>query len=572
MQISRAGRRTVRRLWIASVTSLGALALAPAAVHAEGAAVAWGENIHGALGVLFRDTREESPVGVEGLSNIVQVAAGKGFSLALLGDGTVASWGGNKAGQLGDGVKGIANWETGRSHVAVVGLGGVVAVAAANSHALALLGDGTVAAWGNNEYGQMGNGLGGFESRTGENQTLPKTVAGLQNVIAIAAGGGSDYAVLANHTVMAWGNDDRGQLGVRPSGPAAEYTCETEGGREACVKRPSPVVMADGQPLGHVVAVAAGQEAAYALLEDGHVMAWGANDKGQLGDGGETAHSKDVAPGEVMVAPGQPLHGVAAIAAGFNHALALDGTGAVWGWGDNEKGGLGARGPERCGNTPCDALATPIKALEGMRVSAIAAGVQYSLALSQGSVYALGNGAQGELGNGSSSSQRIASPVGGIGPVSAIAAGSTHVLALLGGGVAAPAPLMSGQGLAGSLSVSWTFPGAERELYHRFEAAPQEGEEETTREGREDPSEGGEAEGGREKSESVKLTGSTAGVLIDELHEQPLEVTPYEVKIRAAQKNRTIILTPLSAGSQESLGADVPAGKLPRARAPKRRR
>ena len=124
---------------------------------------------------------------MEGLTNIRSVAAAESFSLALLSDGTVASWGGNVYGQLGNnGYK--ANWELGKSHVQVSGLSGVKAIAAANTHALALLSDGTVRTWGSNQYGQLGNGKGGFEAATGQNQRVPKTVEGLTHVTAIAAG------------------------------------------------------------------------------------------------------------------------------------------------------------------------------------------------------------------------------------------------------------------------------------------------------------------------------------------------------------------------------------------------
>src|SRR5689334_16772264 len=83
-----------------------------------GEAVAWGENWHGQLGASFRDPHEESPIPVEGLSGISSVAAATSFDLALLDDGTVAAWGGDLYGQLGDGGR-KANWELGKSHVAV---------------------------------------------------------------------------------------------------------------------------------------------------------------------------------------------------------------------------------------------------------------------------------------------------------------------------------------------------------------------------------------------------------------------------------------------------------------------
>ena len=228
-------------------------------------------------------------------------------------------------------------------------------IAAAGEHALALRGDGTVLAWGNNQYGQLGNGRGGFESATGEDQRVPRLVAGLSGVRAIASGGGSNFALLANGTVMAWGSNTKGQLGIEwpetcqrhKTAACAQYECSTETGEELCSTRPQLVMTAAKKPLSEVVAVAAGEEAGYALLRSGKVLSWGTDIKGQLGQAGlETGpHSKFVPPGYVMKSATQPLEGVVELAAGYNHVLARLAGGAVFGWGDNERGELGATTP-----------------------------------------------------------------------------------------------------------------------------------------------------------------------------------------------------------------------------------
>src|SRR5206468_2309569 len=95
---------------------------------------------------------KDLPVPVSGLSNVVAISAGNDHSLALLGDGTVMAWGLNNDGQLGDGTT-----TNRRVPVAVSELSGVVAISGGGFHSMALLGDGTVKAWGDNGSGQVGD-------------------------------------------------------------------------------------------------------------------------------------------------------------------------------------------------------------------------------------------------------------------------------------------------------------------------------------------------------------------------------------------------------------------------------
>jgi alpha-tubulin suppressor-like RCC1 family protein len=179
---------------------------------------AWGANWYGELGDnTINDS--SSPVQVAGpggvgvLDNVVAVAAGYEHSLALLSDGTVRAWGWNGYGQLGDNT-----FNASSSPVKVVGPGGVgfldnvVAVAAGNSYSLALLSDGTVRAWGNNESGKLGD-------NTINSSSSPVQVAGpggvgvLDNVVAVSAGSAHSLALLSDGTVRAWGYNGNGELG-----------------------------------------------------------------------------------------------------------------------------------------------------------------------------------------------------------------------------------------------------------------------------------------------------------------------------------------------------------------------
>lgn len=132
-----------------------------AATRDDGMLVVWGENKSGQLGNGKVSLESPTPTLVPGLTNVKAVAIGSisslgGHMLALLGDGTVMAWGANGHGQLGDGT----TTNSANPH-RVLGLANVVAVAAGISHSLALLSDGRLMGWGSNLYGELGLGSAG---------------------------------------------------------------------------------------------------------------------------------------------------------------------------------------------------------------------------------------------------------------------------------------------------------------------------------------------------------------------------------------------------------------------------
>lgn len=395
-----------------------------------GAAVAWGQNQYGGDGQIYRDSREENPVGIEGISNITEVADADSVTLALLSSGEVIAWGSNGHGQLGDdGFK--SNWELGQNHVVVKEFAGgqlvpmteVEQLAAANEHALALLPNGSVDAWGANAFGQLGNGRGGTLSVA----RMPTRVTGVAGAHAIAAGGGSDYAIVGEqHELEAWGSNTAGQLSAE-GWPAAcdnrgecirleafPELCDTEVGFEQCEKAPTYVVMPEnGTPhrLEHVQQVLAGAESAYALLEDGEILSWGSNHAGQLGQPGVPAGARAefIAPAPVMRAnrkTGKPeaLTEVVEASAGASHVLVRLRNHEVLGWGADGQRQLGTGKPETCSRESeieCFMLARRIEGLSaGGNVESIAAGGGYSLVALGHEAYAFGNNDEGELGQG----------------------------------------------------------------------------------------------------------------------------------------------------------------------------
>lgn len=271
-----------------------------ASVDLHGNVWTWGANERGQLG---NNTYTDSsvPSQVVGLSPAKAMAAGSDFTLALLQDGTVEAWGGNEFGQLGDGT-GID------SPVAleVEGLSGVKQICAGWGHALALKEDGTVWAWGDNSAGQLGTG---FPEESG---LFPVLVAGLQDIVSVAAGAYHSIAVRGDGTVFTWGDNSSGQLGR--SGVASD----------------TPVAIPS---LGGIKKAGAGDFHTFAISNDSQVYGWGANYDRQLGDGSTLNRFSPVH----LTA----LAGAADICGGPTSSVALKVDGTMLSWGSSDHGELG---------------------------------------------------------------------------------------------------------------------------------------------------------------------------------------------------------------------------------------
>ena|GEM_PF-5122727 len=232
------------------------------AVLVDGTVYAWGNNLNGQLGNGSSGSSTNwTPAPVSGLDHVVAVAAGATHSLALRGDGTVYSWGGNTLGQLGTGPGGISTVPTPVSMPCHVS-----AIAAGSDHSLALCTTGSVYAWGNNGSWQLG-------SQTPSIRWTPVSVANLSTtVVAIAAGSGHSMVLYSTGTVAAWGSNGRGQLGDGSGSPQQDH----------------PVVSVSVTPnpsLANVGAIAAGSLFSLASSWDGPSFAWGEDNFGQLGIG-----------------------------------------------------------------------------------------------------------------------------------------------------------------------------------------------------------------------------------------------------------------------------------------------
>ena len=161
----------------------------------------WGRNQDGQVGNGDNTTDARTPQPVSGLSGVAALAAGGYHSCALMPDATARCWGRNTRGQLGDGSS--LQWSS--TPVPVSGLATAVAISGGFYHTCALLQDGTVQCWGDNDSGQIGNTLA--------YSSVPMTVAGISNAVGVSAGAYHTCALLADGTARCWGRNSNGQLG-----------------------------------------------------------------------------------------------------------------------------------------------------------------------------------------------------------------------------------------------------------------------------------------------------------------------------------------------------------------------
>jgi alpha-tubulin suppressor-like RCC1 family protein len=278
------------------------------ALMRDGSVKCWGLGESGQRGDRSFTTFGFTPGDVTGLTGASQVAAGYGHACALIVDGSIKCWGENREGQLGNGATadpGVAE------PVAVTGVTGALAIATGAYHTCAILSDRTVACWGRNDQGQLGDGTLTTSS------TPVQVVTGfgpLGGAAALAAGGAHTCVVLVDGNVKCWGENGNGQLGD---------------GSKLSKRHPIQVNGING-----AVAVSAGWQHTCAVLTDGTAACWGSNAFGQLGDGTTTD-----APTPVRV---RGLSDVRAISAGWwQHSCAVGGDGAAQCWGLNQWGQLG---------------------------------------------------------------------------------------------------------------------------------------------------------------------------------------------------------------------------------------
>ena len=342
----------------------------------------WGDSSEGQLGIGARSARSV-PVDVVGLQDgLAAVSAGYRFTCAVMIDGGARCWGMNDSGQLGDGTTTLRTTPVDVTEIP----GGVATISAGNNHACAVTTGGGVKCWGENDYGQLGNG-------TTVNSVTPVDVTGLASgVSSVSAGSKHTCAVMIEGGARCWGDNAVGQLGDGTN-----------------LDRTTPVTVVDLP--GGIFAVSAGNHTC-AVTMVGGVKCWGGGITDQLqnpvltlGDGTTTMSNTPLD----VTGLNEPVFDVSV---GSAHSCALTVTRKLHCWGRGRSGQLGdykrTDSPE-----PVDVYAPSSSFV------AVSSGTQVTCAVTtKGEAMCWGRSFEGSLGTGDSRfSPAIPTDVIDLGPI-----------------------------------------------------------------------------------------------------------------------------------------------------------
>ncbi|MGI8411580.1 MAG: RCC1 domain-containing protein [Solirubrobacteraceae bacterium] len=416
---------------LALVVALLGFSSAGAAASESGSVLAWGYNADGELGN-GGTASSTVPAPVSGGmippgTTFTRVAVGAVHSLALSATGQLYAWGDNAFGELGDGTTTGAHMPVAVAAGAIPAGTKIAEIAGGSGFSVALSASGQLYAWGYNRHGELGDG-----TTTDSNVPVAVSAGDIPpgtKITQIAAGDRHSLALSSTGQLYAWGHNTYGQLG-----------------KGTITDSHVPVAVSAGAiPVGtRITQIAAGDIYSLALGSTGQLYAWGDNAFGELGDGTTTGAHVPVAVSAGAIPAGAQ---VTQIAAGFDHSLALSSTGQIYAWGYDDHGQLGINS---VANTSTPARVAMYDIPAGETIIQVAAGDNYSLALSaSGQLYSWGENDYGQLGDGDTTDESVpeaaALPAGA--KLASLAGGSSasHRLALTAGNGSGggPVPVVS---------------------------------------------------------------------------------------------------------------------------------
>ncbi|TPV92843.1 MAG: RCC1 repeat-containing protein [Myxococcales bacterium FL481] len=417
------------------------------ALRRAGGVWCWGSNESGQRG----DGRREAALSatrVIGIGDAVEIAAGDRHTCARRRGGSVMCWGDGARGQLG----GPVSPSPSRPRL-VSGVSAATGLVVGGDQSCAWQ-SGRLMCWGSDLAGQLGGPASGTVS-------APRPLSAVRAGEQLAFGRAHACVLRGDGSLLCWGDNRAGQLGdgtqrsrARPArvraltgasvvAAFADRSCAAAGSTVYCWGRSAQTGDAQLTPKrvdlpGRVRELELGQRHTCAGLEDGAVVCWGSNERGQLATGDLVGKGGVVRIGGVQ--------GARDLAVVTDASCVLTGASDVRCWGSDAHGALGNGAP--AGAAPYE----PARVSEVANATGVATGDEFTCAVSRGgTVYCWGRDRYGQLGDGPSTlGRRTPHAVAGLREVASIAAGAAHACAVdRGGGVHCWGDNRSGQALPG---------------------------------------------------------------------------------------------------------------------------
>jgi len=365
-----------------------------AAIQSPGTLWTWGNNINGQLGNNSL-TLYSSSIQVGGLNTWTNIAAGQYHTVGVQANGSLWAWGYGGAGQLGSGGSNYSSPVQVLTNITAVSLGWNT-VAPGNFHSLAIQTNGSLWAWGNNSYGQLGvNSVSAVV-------TSPVQAVQLGPWISAVAFSYTSLALQSNGTLWSWGTNGTGQLGLNTSTSSLSIPAQIG------TSNLWTSIKATGSTVTGLVA---------AIQTPGTLWAWGYNQFGQLSTGDLTNRSSPVQVGA--------LSNWTSVAVGINNMYGIQSPGTLWACGYNQNGAVG-------NNTIGGNTLSPVQVANYQNNWAKVSGGQYftSAVTSVGTLWAWGLNSYGQLGTNSTGNTSSPVQVGAVSLWTIVSNGYNFAVAL----------------------------------------------------------------------------------------------------------------------------------------------